>query len=92
MNTRAFDLTDEEWNHIKSYFPYTRGRPYKNIRRTVNGVLWLIRTNSPVRDLPKRYGKWNAVYKCLIKWNKQGIFDSIFENLGINKQFSEHTA
>ncbi|WP_366514313.1 transposase [Moorena sp. SIO3I6] len=27
----------------------------------VNGILWILRTGAPWRDLPERYGKWQTV-------------------------------
>ena len=35
------------------------------------------------RDLPSRYGDWNAVYKCFSKWQVQGIFEKILKDLAI---------
>ena len=35
------------------------------------------------RDLPNRYGEWNAVYKCFSKWQEQGLFEKIFEELAL---------
>ena len=51
--TRRGDLTDEQWNRIYPYLPVGRkGRPFDNVRDTVNGILWILRTGSPWRDLP----------------------------------------
>ena len=32
---------------------------------------------------PYRYGEWNAVYKCFSKWQEQGLFEKIFEELAL---------
>ena len=29
-------------------------------RRHINGILWIIKTDAPWRDLPERYGKWGT--------------------------------
>ncbi len=34
--------------------------PFAEKRRTVNGVLWVLRTDAPWRDLPELHGKWNS--------------------------------
>ena len=64
---RRYEFKDEEWERIQKYFPErkagTMGRPYKDIRTTVNGILWIARSGAPWRDLPGRYGAWNSVYK-----------------------------
>ena len=40
MSGRRYELTDEQWDRVKEYFiiPNKNGRPYKNIRNTVNGI------------------------------------------------------
>lgn len=51
--TRRGDLTDEQWKWIYPYLPVGRkGCPFDNARDTVNGILWILRTSSPWRDLP----------------------------------------
>ena len=60
---RRYELSDEQWDKLKPYFeiPKKKGRDYKNVRNTVNGIIWIMRSGAPWRDLPSRYGKWNAV-------------------------------
>lgn len=62
MVSRRYELTDEQWNKIKHYFESKQGRPYKNVRNTVNGIVWILISETAWRDLPTRYGTWNAVY------------------------------
>lgn len=83
MLKRRYELSDEQWDKIKSYFESKRGRPYKNLRNTVNGMVWILRSGASWRDLPSRYGDWNAVYKCFSKWQQQGLFEKIFEELAL---------
>ena len=52
-----FDLSDAEWSMIASLLPNKpRGVPRVDDRRVVNGIFWVLRTGSPWRDLPERYG------------------------------------
>ena len=85
MVSRRYELTDSQWDKIKPYFEVEKknGRPYKNVRNTVNGIVWILRSGAPWRDLPTRYGQWNAVYKCFSKWQEQGLFEKIFEELAL---------
>ena len=32
-----------------------RGRPWRNNRSVLNGILWILRTGAPWADLPDRY-------------------------------------
>ena len=85
MVSRRYELTDSQWDKIKPYFEVVKknGRPYKNVRNTVNGIVWILKSGAPWRDLPTRYGQWNAVYKCFSKWQEQGLFEKIFEELAL---------
>ena len=86
MAPRRYELTDKQWDRIKRYFEVAKknGRPYKNVRNTVNGIVWILKSGAPWRDLPARYGQWNAVYKCFSKWQKQRLFEKIFEELALD--------
>lgn len=86
---KRYELTDEQWDKIKCYFENKKGRPYKNLRATINGIIWILRTGAMWRDLPARYGCWNAVYKCFSKWQEQGIFEKILHNLSMEADFQD---
>jgi transposase len=75
---RRYEITDEEWEHIKHYIPEeqgagSRGRPSKDSRTMLNGILWILRSGAAWRDLPERYGPWQTVYKRFVKWSEAGI-------------------
>lgn len=55
------DLSDEEWSIIGALLPPERGRwarPAQDNRRFLNGMLYVLRTGCPWRDMHERYGKW----------------------------------
>ena len=47
----------------------------------VEGILWILRTGSPWRDLPEEYGPWETVYGCFNRWNADGTLDEILRRL-----------
>ncbi len=52
-----FDLTDFEFDLIRPLLPdKPRGVARVDDRRVLNGIFWVLRTGSPWRDLPERYG------------------------------------
>ena len=58
-----FDLTDREWAVIAPLLPNKpRGVPRVDDRRVLNGIFWTLRTGSPWRDLPERYGPYTTAY------------------------------
>ncbi len=63
------DLTDTEWRILNPLLPDRgeRGPAIADKWRTMNGILWVLRTGAPWRDLPERYGKWNSAFVPLIR-------------------------
>ena len=76
---RRYELTDEEWLRIEPLLPPEntgkQGRPRKDNRIIMNGIVWLARSGAPWRDLPERYGSWKTVYSRFRKWIDDGILD-----------------
>ena len=68
-----FDLTDVEWAIISPLLPNKpRGVPRTDDRRVLNGIFYILRTGSPWRDLPERYGPYTTVYNRYNRWAKAG--------------------
>ena len=82
------DLTNEQWEQIAPHLapekPKT-GRPAKEHRQVLNGILWVLRTGAPWRDLPQRYGKWTTIYSRFQRWRKNGVCDRVFARLQVTK-------
>ena len=76
-------LTDEQWDCIADIFPppAKTGRPPSNRRMIVDGILWIMRTGSPWRDLPEEFGPWGTVWDLFDKWNGNGTLDCILDRL-----------
>lgn len=78
------DLSNEQWERLKPLLPPEKpktGKPNHDHRRVLNGILWVVRTGAPWRDLPERYGKWETVASRFYRWQKAQIFDRILEKL-----------
>ncbi len=76
-------LTDEQWDCIADIFPppAKTGRPPSDRRMIVDGILWIMRTGSPWRDLPEEYGPWGTVWDLFDTWNADGTLDEILSRL-----------
>lgn len=58
-----FDLSDREWSLIKPLLPNKPcGGGRVDDRRVLHGIFYVLRTGSPWRDLPERYGPYTTVY------------------------------
>ncbi len=78
------DLTDQEWERLASKLPSStgkRGGQYKDHRLVLNGILWVLRTGAPWRDLPERYGKWKTCHDRLLRWRRRGIWEQALQAL-----------
>jgi transposase len=78
MTKRRHELTDEQWERLVGLLPPQKpktGRPALDHRTVVNGILWVLRTGAPWRDLPERYGKWRTVYSRFRRWRDAGIWE-----------------
>jgi transposase len=77
-----FDLTDTEWALIEPLLPNKpRGVARVEDRRILNGIFYILRTGSPWRDLPERYGPYTTTYNRFNRWAKAGVWLKIFEVL-----------
>ena len=76
-------LTDEQWDCIADIFPppAKTGRPPSDRRMIVDGILWIMRTGSPWRDLPDEFGPWGTVWDLFDAWNADGTLDEILSRL-----------
>lgn len=77
-------LRDDQWSRIEEFLPGKAtdcGVTANNNRLFVEAVLWIIRTGSPWRDLPKDFGHWHRVYVRYNRWSKKGIWERIFTTM-----------
>ncbi|MGW7339953.1 transposase [Streptomyces sp. NPDC054808] len=47
----------------------------------IDGIRWRTRTGAPWRDLPERYGPWDRAYDLFRRWQRDGTWKRIFEQL-----------
>jgi transposase len=76
-------LTDEQWELIEDLLPEPKstGRPPRDRRMIVDGILWILRTGAPWRDLPAEFGPWQTVWRLFDGWNADGTLDCILQCL-----------
>ena len=77
-------LTDAQWELLLPLLPAQKpptGRPANDHRMVINGILWVLRTGSPWRSLPERYGSWKTVSSRLYRWTRAGVWDRVLSAL-----------
>jgi transposase len=81
------DLTDEQWETVETILPEDpvrddgRGRPWSERRIVLNGVLWILRTGAPWKDLPPRYGSYQTAHRRFQNWVRSGVMESLLLTL-----------
>jgi transposase len=73
-------LTEPQWQQIAPLLaPRTppRGRPQGDLRRQLEGMLAVMRTGAPWRDVPSRYGPWQTIYARYALWVRTGLWGRI---------------
>ena len=74
------EITNAQWERLQPLLPSQKpktGRPSVDHRRILNGLLWILRTGAPWRDLPERYGPWRTVASRFYRWQKAGIWNQL---------------
>ncbi|HKH66572.1 MAG TPA: IS5 family transposase [Reyranella sp.] len=83
-------LSDEQWERIAPLIigrPDQKGSTGRDNRLFVEGVLWIVRTGAPWRDLPSMFGEWNSVFRRFSRWSRKGIWWRIFEAMSDDRDF-----
>lgn len=73
------ELSDDQWALIEPLLPARkrRGRPRTDDRRTLNGILWVLRSGARWKDLPPWYGSRSTCHRRLNHWQDQGVWEKI---------------
>ena len=81
------DLTDEQWTILQPLIPEPprrpdgRGRPWRDAREVLHGVLWILRTGAPWQDLPERYPPYQTCHRRFQQWVRDGTLEKVLQTL-----------
>jgi transposase len=81
------DLTDEQWKVFEPLIGDMprrsdgRGRPWRNSREVLNGILWILRTGGQWADLPERYPPYQTCHRRFQRWVRDGTLKRVLEAL-----------
>jgi transposase len=83
-------LNDAAWDRISPLIIGRldqRGSTGRDNRMFVEGVLRIVRTGSPWRDLPEVFGEWNSVFRRFSRWSRKDVWWRIFEAMSDDPDF-----
>jgi transposase len=57
--------------------PQRMGRPRRDGRQMLNGILWILSSGAKWRNLEKRLGPWKTVYQRFLQWRDNSTFEQV---------------
>jgi len=77
-------LSDGDWERLKAALDAVRsgtGRPLRDERRLIEGVVWRQRNGAKWRAVPAEFGPWWKVAQLHIRWSRMGVWARAFARL-----------
>ena len=77
-------LSDDAWARIEPLMPSSdgqRGRPFRDHRQVIEGIIYRFRTGIAWRDLPASFGPHQTVSKRHRRFSADGTWDKILARL-----------
>src|SRR5260221_2635521 len=80
------DLTAAQWEVLRPLLTPKRrfdgrGRPWRDARAVLNGILWVLRTGAPWHDLPDRYPPYQTCHRRFQQWQPDGTLTRLLHAL-----------
>ena len=86
-SSRRYELTDEQWALVapvvstSSRRDDSRGRPWREPREVLSGILWVLRHNAPWRALPDSFPSHQTCRRRFQQWLNDGRLKLVLEAL-----------
>src|SRR6476620_9641986 len=73
-------LSDQQWQVIEPLLPHPKpmGRPRADDRRTLDAILFVLRSGCRWEDLPPELGSSTTAWRRLKGWEEQGVWENIW--------------
>ena len=84
------ELSKEQWTIIEPYLPKLnqrqdgKGRPARGNKEVLMGILWILRTGAPWKDLPCRYPPYQTCHRRYQQWVKAGVLEKVLRVLALD--------
>ena len=84
------ELTDQVLACVRPLLPSDGrpGRPWRDHRQVLGGILWKLHTGRPWRDMPGRFGPWQTCYGRLRRWQADGTWPRLWAVLAADEHRS----
>jgi transposase len=87
-----FELTDEAFACVQPLLPANsrRGKPWRDHRQVLGGIVWKLHTGRAWREVPGRFGPWQTCYGRLRRWQRDGTWLRVWALLAAGEHGSGH--
>ncbi len=83
-------LTNEQWSVLAPVLQKRnldgRGRPRRDDREVLEGILWVLKTGAQWKHLPKTYPPYQTCHRRFQWWVQCGLIDHILEALAMDME------
>jgi len=81
---RDYKISTEFWNKIKPLLPLPKpkkkaGRPRKDDKKIMSGIIYVLRTGCQWKALPRFYGAPSTVHDRFQEWRRSGLFERMWK-------------
>jgi transposase len=89
-SSTMLELTDQAFARVQPFLPANsrRGKPWRDHRQVLGGILWKLHTGRPWRDVPGRFGPWQTCYSRLRRWQADGTWPRVWALLAAGEYSS----
>ena len=80
-------LSDAQWVILAPLIPIPprrsdgRGRPWRDSREVLGGILWVLKTGARWRDLPRSYPPYQTCHRRFQQWVRAGVLERVLHAL-----------
>jgi transposase len=80
---RELRLSDAQWEQTRALLPERNreGRPRADDRRTLEGILYILRTGAPWGELPREFGSPVTCWRRLAEWEASEVWEHVWAAL-----------
>ena len=78
------EIDDNLWEIVKPYLPPQKaktGRPKADLRKSFNGILFVLRTGISWMDVPRMYGNKSTIHRLHLELCKTEAYAKIFDEM-----------
>jgi transposase len=77
-------LSDAQWTVLEPLIEAVRPRgktPPRNLRRTIEAILWRHQNGAKWRSVPAELGPWWGAAQTFIRWARKGVWERLLKRV-----------